>query len=104
MLKQNFSCQKLKEDHNVEIVVTLCLNFGGDHVEKWWDKNAIKYELFLLELKMKNTNIKIIHYLIGFCATINIFRKVFDIDIKMINDAWRLNCIYLFIRCLVFRY
>jgi hypothetical protein len=57
--------------------VTLFLNCGGDHVEKWWNKNAIKYELFLLELKMKNANIKIMHYLIGFCTTMNIFSERF---------------------------
>lgn len=88
----------------MEIVVKLCLNCGGEHVEKCWDKNAIKYELFLLELKMKNTNIKIINHLICFCTTMNIFRNFFDIDVKMPNDTWRLNCIYLFIFCLAFRY
>jgi hypothetical protein len=77
--------------------VTLCFDCGGDHVEKWWDKNAIKYELFLLESKMKNTNIKIIRYLMCFCTTMNIFRNVFNIDVKMLNDTCRLNCICLFI-------
>jgi hypothetical protein len=60
VLKQNLACQKLKDDGKLEIVVT-CLNCGGDRVDKWWDKNAINYELFLLQLKIKNTNIKIIH-------------------------------------------
>jgi len=97
MLKQNLGCQKLKKDREVEIVVTLCLNCDGEHVEKWWDKNAIKCELCLLELKMKSVKIKIMYHLIGFCRTMNIFRNVFDIDVKMLNDTWSLNCIYLFI-------
>jgi len=57
----------------------------------------LKCELFLLELKMKNENIKIMYHLIGFCRTMNIFQNVFDIDVKMLNDNWRLNCIYLII-------
>lgn len=87
----------------MEIVLTLRLNCGRVHVENWWGKNAIKCQLFLLEYKMKNTNIKVIHYLIGFCTTTNIFRNVFDIDVKKLNDTWRLHCMYLFIYALFSR-